>query len=90
MIIYENLLYNQDIAHVTEIKFPWYKLQNRSIMISGATGLIGSFLIDVLLEKNTQDGLNCTVMLWDVTKRKLWKDSRSMQITPILYLSHMM
>lgn len=70
MIIYENLLYNQDIAHVTEIKFPWYKLQNRSIMISGATGLIGSFLIDVLLEKNTQDGLNCTVYALGRNKEK--------------------
>lgn len=30
-------------------------------MLSGATGLIGSFLIDVILEKNTSENLNCTV-----------------------------
>lgn len=30
-------------------------------MLSGATGLIGSFLIDVILEKNINADLNCTV-----------------------------
>lgn len=30
-------------------------------MLSGATGLIGSFFVDVISEKNITDGLNCTV-----------------------------
>lgn len=35
-------------------------LQNKSILISGASGLIASCFIDVLMRKN-QDGLNCKV-----------------------------
>ena len=30
-------------------------------MLSGATGLIGSFLVDVILEKNLKDNINCKV-----------------------------
>jgi len=51
----------EDVRHVTQQNLPWEKLQGRSIMLSGATGLIGSFLIDVILEKNLLDDLNCTV-----------------------------
>ena len=50
-----------DVLNVARQNLPWGKLKNKSIMLSGATGLIGSFLIDVILEKNINDELNCTV-----------------------------
>ena len=61
MNLYQNELYLQDVRRVAALDLPWEKLQNRSLMLSGATGLIGSFLIDVILEKNASDHLNCTV-----------------------------
>lgn len=61
MNLYDNVDYQEDIQSVMEINFPWNKLNDKSIMISGATGMIGSFLVDVILEKNLSDGLNCTV-----------------------------
>ena len=61
MILYENNKYMADIASVSCINFQWSKLQNKKLMLSGATGLIGSFIVDVILEKNRMDGLNCTV-----------------------------
>lgn len=61
MKIYENKYYMEDIHYVANLELPWEKLQNKSIMLSGATGLIGSFFIDVILEKNLCDGLNCTI-----------------------------
>lgn len=61
MNIYENALYQEDIDLGVSLDIPWEKLQNKSIMISGSTGLIGSFLIDVILEKNNKDNLNCTI-----------------------------
>lgn len=61
MKLYDNKLYMEDIRFVVGLDLPWKKLQGKSIMLSGATGLIGSFLIDVLLEKNITDDLNCTV-----------------------------
>ncbi len=40
---------------------PWEKLQNSTVLISGATGLIGSFLVDVLMYRNRAFSMNCTV-----------------------------
>lgn len=50
MSIYENSLYLQDIQTVAGQKLPWEQLRRKSMVISGATGMIGSFLIDVLME----------------------------------------
>lgn len=60
MSLYEIPQYMQDVRYVGQLDLPWDKLRNKSIMISGATGLIGSFLIDVILEKDLS-GLGCTV-----------------------------
>lgn len=61
MNLYNQDLYNEDVQYVASLILPWERMQDKSIMLSGATGLLGSFLIDVLLEKNLKDGLNCTV-----------------------------
>lgn len=51
MTVYENELYLQDVRAVAQLPLPWQELAGRSILISGATGMIGSFLVDVLMEK---------------------------------------
>lgn len=51
MQIYENELYLDDIKHCAEIPVKWEKLEGKSVLITGASGLIGSFLIDVLMYK---------------------------------------
>lgn len=61
MSLYQNNLYMEDVSRVGGLDLPWEKLQNRTLLLSGATGLLGSFLIDVILEKNLSAGLNCTV-----------------------------
>ena len=60
MSFYNNRLYIEDVHHVAKLNLPWEKLKNKSIFLSGATGLIGSFLIDVLMERNNE-GDNITV-----------------------------
>ncbi|MGO5026433.1 NAD-dependent epimerase/dehydratase family protein [Mediterraneibacter faecis] len=58
----DNSIYKEDIKYVANLEIPWEKLRNKSILITGASGLIGSFLIDVLMEKNCMvHGLNCKV-----------------------------
>ncbi len=61
MNLYTNNKYMEDLFLVANEKLPWEKLEGKSLMISGATGLIGSFLIDVILEKNKIDNLNCKI-----------------------------
>ena len=61
MELYTNNYYSEDINNVCKLSLPWEKLRGKSVMLSGATGLIGSFFVDVISEKNITDGLNCTV-----------------------------
>lgn len=61
MDLYSNALYLEDLHNVGALDLPWDKLKDKNLMLSGATGLLGSFLIDVILEKNVNDKLNCTV-----------------------------
>lgn len=60
MKLYNNELYIEDLEYVAGLDIPWEKLKGKSVLISGATGLIGSFLVDVILTKNEEE-LNCTV-----------------------------
>lgn len=61
MDIHEHSLYKEDVKRVAELPLPWEKIQDVSILISGATGLIGSFLIDVLMWRNTYKKANCRI-----------------------------
>ncbi len=56
MKLKENNLYIDDIKHVGELDLPWEKLVDKTIVLSGATGLVGSFLIDVLMYRNVTHG----------------------------------
>jgi len=57
----ENKLFQKEVASVAQLPVRWEKFQNKSILIAGATGMIGSYLIDVLMHKNNS-GLNCKVI----------------------------
>lgn len=70
MSLYDNQFYMEDISFAASLALPWKKLKNKRIMLSGATGLIGSFLVDVILEKNIRDELNCTVYALGRNKEK--------------------
>ena len=54
--------YIEDIRYVADLPIPWERLKDQKVLITGATGLIGSFLIDVLMYKNQNDSLNCKVI----------------------------
>lgn len=61
MNVFENDKYIEDVAFIANTLLPWEKLQDKSLMISGATGQVGSFLVDVIMYKNQNIALNCTV-----------------------------
>lgn len=61
MKIYEHPLYLEDIKNISNLPLPWDKLHHSSIMISGATGLLGSFFIDVIMYKNETENLDCKI-----------------------------
>ena len=51
-------LYHEDVKRISALPLPWEKLCGKNILLTGASGLIGTFLVDVLMEKNVADGLN--------------------------------
>lgn len=55
-------LYLEELDSVCAQDLPWDDLAGRTVAISGATGMIGSFLADVLMRKNKLDGLGPHVL----------------------------
>lgn len=70
MKLNDNSEYKKDLSYVANIDLPWEKLKDKSVMISGATGLIGSFLIDTIMWKNQNGDLNCTIYALGRNKSK--------------------
>lgn len=54
-------LYCQDVMNVAGAELPWHKLKNKTLLLTGASGLIGTFLIDVLMKKNETDQLGIKI-----------------------------
>ncbi|MBR3498140.1 MAG: NAD-dependent epimerase/dehydratase family protein [Selenomonadaceae bacterium] len=54
-------IYAADIAGVANENLPWEKLAGKSLLLTGATGLIGTLMIDVLMKKNRDDNLNVKI-----------------------------
>ena len=54
--------YTKTIDEYTNYNYNWEFLRNKKIMISGATGLVGRFFIDVIMLMNNKKDLNCTVI----------------------------
>ena len=49
---YSHPLDVEDIQKISDYTFPWEKLENKKILITGASGMIGTVLVDVLMEHN--------------------------------------
>ncbi|MBQ0077960.1 MAG: NAD-dependent epimerase/dehydratase family protein [Bacteroidales bacterium] len=47
-------LYLEDLQKVCKLDLPWDKVAGHAFLISGATGLLGSFLVDVLMLKGAK------------------------------------
>lgn len=55
-------LYAADIAGIANENLPWEKLANKTLLVTGASGLIGTILVDTLMKKNLDDNLNLTIL----------------------------
>lgn len=57
----------QDIINVATLPYSWSKLDNKTIMISGGTGFIGSFITNVFRYRNEK--YNSNVRIVSLTRR---------------------
>ena len=60
--------YCEDIEMLAKEDLPFNKLKNKSILITGACGLIGSFFIDTIMYLNREKKLNCHVYAMGLTE----------------------
>ena len=58
--------YVEDVRRVATLDLPWEALRGKTILITGGTGMIGSFLIDVLNAAK----LGCRVLLFGRSEEK--------------------
>ncbi len=71
MNLNQNPLYLEDLSNIAKLNLPFEKLKNKNIFISGASGLIGSFLIDAIMMLNKEKELNCHIYAIGRNKEKL-------------------
>lgn len=45
-------LYLEDLDRIANMDLPWEKLEGKSLLLTGATGMIGSFMTDLLMLRN--------------------------------------
>ena len=57
----EHPLYKEDMAYLTGLKLPWRRLADKKLLITGASGLMGSCFIDVLMKQNQEKKLGCKI-----------------------------
>ena len=54
--------YIEDLNNVIKQGIDWESFRGKTFMISGATGMIGTFLIDVLMRLNAEKQLGCSIV----------------------------
>lgn len=55
-------LYNHELKNLTNQPLPWEKLSGKTIMISGATGMLGKCLIDFLMLRNATENAKIQII----------------------------
>ncbi len=71
MNILENERYQEDIKYASGAGIPWEKLENKSVLITGATGMIGSVIVDILMRRNREYGQNIHIYALSRSRQKL-------------------
>lgn len=79
----------EDLTDNTEFSFPWEKLRDNKILITGGSGLIGSFLVDVIMQRNIRYNNNINVCVLARNEEKLkHKFSKYFENPNFSYLIH--
>lgn len=61
MGLLDSLIYREDVSRVASLNLAWDRLAGSRLVLSGASGMIGKFLVDVLMSRNLNQGLDCTI-----------------------------
>ena len=62
MGIIDNKLYKEDLEYISNLELDYNKLKNSTMLITGASGLIGSLIVDEIMYLNNKIDLNCKII----------------------------
>ncbi|MBR6851196.1 MAG: NAD-dependent epimerase/dehydratase family protein, partial [Lachnospiraceae bacterium] len=86
MKIWEHPLYIEDLQRTAALPLPWKQLQEATVLLSGGSGLIGSFLTDLIMYKNRMDGLDCHITVMGRNLDKLRNRFAAYEGDPLLQI----
>lgn len=72
-MLLENELYRTELDKINQAKNDWNKIDNHSFLIIGATGMIGSYMVDVLMMRNKKPQANIHVYVMGRSIERLEK-----------------
>ena len=82
-------LYNEDLQYIAGLPLPWEKMRGSSLLITGATGMIGRFLADALMFKNRTEDFGCHIYVTGRSMAKLKDRFAEYEGDPLLHLVEM-
>ena len=78
--------YLSDVERVLEKTPDWTKVTNKSVFITGASGMIGTFLIDVLMYQNKTRNANISIWAMGRTLSRLEERFTSYLEDPLFHI----
>ncbi|MGN0166190.1 MAG: NAD-dependent epimerase/dehydratase family protein [Lachnospiraceae bacterium] len=60
----------EDVAEIASLPYPWDKLSQKTVAISGGTGMIGSFLTDIIMYRNNRFDQNTKICILGRSEKK--------------------
>ena len=73
-LLIQNDLYLSELAKINNAKNNWSKIDGHSFLIIGATGMIGSYMIDVLMQRNISK--NSNIQIFAMSRSRVNLESR--------------
>lgn len=88
MSFYDSKTYMEDISTAADTVVGIEKIFGKTIMIAGGSGLIGSFMVDILLFCNRVKNANITIYVLDRDMERIVARFEGMKTDKLIYVEH--
>ena len=88
MSFYDSKTFREDLKQAVLQTVGKEKLFHASVMITGASGLIGSFMTDMLLELNRSENADITVYAIDLSEERMAARFAEVRTEKLIYVEH--
>ena len=79
-----NRILEEDLLDIIKQPVNWGKLKNKSVMVTGASGMVGSYFVRTLLKLNEEQNLNIHVICVVRNTNKIGEDIRNSEAAEVI------